>query len=79
MDLPLTKYWLAHILPMVRNKMEPSNRNKAMAAGKTGAIPKRANDRVDTKEDKRSVKSKTKVDEEEVVIGIEATTPSGLE
>ncbi len=43
-----------------------------------GAILKRADDRVDPKEDKRSVKSKMKVDEEEVVIGIEATAPSGL-
>ncbi len=43
-----------------------------------GANPKRADDRVDPKEDKRSVKSKMKVDEEEVVIGIEAIAPSGL-
>jgi len=43
-----------------------------------GAILKRADDRVDPKEGKRSVKSKMKVDEEEVVIGIEATAPSGL-
>jgi hypothetical protein len=79
MEFALTEYWLAHILPMVNNKMEPSNQNKPMAAGNTGAIPKRADDRVDPKKDERSVKSKTKVDKEEVVIGIEATAPSSLQ
>jgi hypothetical protein len=68
---------MAHIgrgLEVVRNKTETSNQNKAMAAGNRGAVPKRAADRVEPKEDKRSVKSKTKV-----VIGIKATAPSGLE